>query len=171
MRNMHTYLEYLLLFLIAAFSLSFVYMYYQNNKQIIYDIFRNREEEISFNKINNLINYIVYFYNSSLEFNLNLKGMCRYNYAIFYKSSFCYPETLNISYSGDIIVINGTYYLYSNITGLYYSMYYKTPISLEGCYESKYSYIILASNCLGLCINNCYIRVEKIGKNITIYLT
>jgi len=171
MRSMHIYLEYLLLFLITASSLSFAYMYYQNNKETISNIFRNREEEMSFNKINNLINYVIYFYNSSIEFNLNINGMCKYNYVIFYKSSFCYPETLNISYSGDIIKVNNTYYLYSNTTELYYLMYYKTPISLEGCYESRYSYIILTSNCLGICINKCNVRVEKVGKNITIYLT
>jgi len=171
MKGMHTYLEYLLLFLIAASSLSFVFIYYQNNKQVISDIFRNREEDMSFSKINNLINYIVYFYNSSIDFDLNVNGICKYNYVIFYKSSFCYPEALNISYSGDIIKMNNTYYLYSNTTGLYYSMYYKTPISLEGCYESKYSYVVIASSCLGICIEKCNVRAEKTGKNINIYLS
>jgi len=168
---MHIYLEYILLFLIVAFSLSFIYIYYLNNKQFISDIFTNKEEDLSFNEIDNLINYIVYFYNSSIDFNLNLNGICKYNYVIFYKSSFCYPETLNISYSGNIIEVNNTYYLYSNTTGLYYLMYNQTPISLEGCYESRYSYVIITSNCSGICINKCNVNIEKNGKNISIYLS
>jgi len=170
MKGIHIYLEYILLLIIIASSLSFVYIYYQNNKQIISDIFRRNEEKISFNKIDNLINYAVYFYNSSVEFTLDINGICVNNYTIFYESSSCYPNILNISYSGDLIELNNTYYLYSNNTGLYYLMFYKTPISLEGCYENRYSYIIISTYCSGVCINKCHVKVEKTGKYLNIYL-
>jgi len=170
MKGIHIYLGYILLLIIVLFSLSFAYTYYENNKQILSDIFRKNEERISFNKINNLINYAIYFYNSSIEFTLDINGICINNYTVFYENSLCYPNTLNFSYSGDVIKINDSYYLYSNNTGLYYLVIYKTPISLEGCYESRYSYIILSESCSGICINKCYVRVEKAGKRLVTYL-
>ncbi|RIB35251.1 MAG: hypothetical protein BXU00_02910 [Candidatus Nanoclepta minutus] len=171
MRGINVYIEYILLTIITLSMLSYLYFYYQNNKELFLKLFENKEEELSFEKLNSMINYAIGFYSSSFDFNIKSNGVCRNNFIVFYRNSICYPDTLNISYSGDIIYVNGSYYLYSNSTSLYYSMDPKNPISLEGCYEGRFSYIVLSSLCYGMCIGKCYIKVLKEGKNITIYLS
>ncbi len=171
MKSIHIYIEYILLIIITLSVLAYIYFYYQNNKQTIINIFKGKKEEISLEDINNYINYIINFYNSSFDFVENINGMCIRNYTIFYKSSFCYPTTLNTTYSGDLIEINNTYYFYSNLTNLYYLVEPMSSISFEGCYNGRPSYIILSTNCYGFCKNRCYIKVEKTGKNLSIYIS
>lgn len=170
MKGINLYLEYLLIFVISLFMINFVYNYYENNKTSFSILFLEREEDISIKDLDSNLKNILNFYDAFEILNLKINGECRYDYAIFYKSSNCIPNILNITYSEDLIINNDSYYLYSNLTNLYYLVFRKTSISFEGCYEGKYSYIIKTDFCDGICRKNCNLIIKKDGKNINILI-
>lgn len=170
MRSINLYLEYLLIFIISVSTIYFVYNYYENNRETFSLIFLEREEDLNLKIIDSYIRYIIDFYNASEFLNLKINGICKYNYTIFYKTTDCAAKILDLDYSEDIIKQNHLYYFYSNLTNKYYLVTKKSPKSFEGCYENKYSYIVLTNLCEGSCIRNCYVIIKKEGKELFIYL-
>lgn len=170
MKGVNLYLEYILIFIISLFALNFIYNYYENNKTSFSILFLESEEEINIKLLDSYLKNILNFYNFSDSIDLKINGICKYNYAIFYKSSICVPNILNVSYSEDLITDNNFYYFYSNLTNVYYLVSMRTPISFEGCYEGKYSYIVKTNFCDGFCSKNCNIIIDKNGKFIQILI-
>ncbi|MEM5880029.1 MAG: hypothetical protein QXQ16_01930 [Candidatus Aenigmatarchaeota archaeon] len=168
MKSVSLYLEYLLLFLISLSIIYFIYNYYETSKTSLSIIFTGKREDISMRILDFYLKNALNFYNSSESLNLELNGICKYNYSIFYKNSNCFPIFINIDYNGDLIKYDNSYYFYSNNTNLYYKVFKKSPRSFEGCYENKYSYIIQSDYCDFICFGNCRIAIRKIGKILEI---
>ncbi|MEM4460866.1 MAG: hypothetical protein QW038_00605 [Nanopusillaceae archaeon] len=170
MKSINLYLEYIFIFLISLSTIYFVYNYYESSKISLSIFFIEKKEDVSIKTLDFYISNILNFYNYSKSLDLEINGFCLNNYSIFYKNFNCMPNTIEIDYIGDIIKYNNYYYFYSNNTKKYYKIFIRSPISFEGCYEDRYSYIIQTNFCDIFCFKNCKINIKKEGKNLQIFM-
>lgn len=170
MKNQQLFIEYILLIIISSISFYLVYNWYITSKISYINIFNNDKFQ---NEIENIALILynlqgIYYYNITIPYDFD--AMCLYNYTLLYNGN-CNGIPYNFTFQGYLININGSYYLYSNITNSYYLLTNYKYLLLQGCYEHYIIYLINSTYCYGICNGNCNINLEGIGNNLYVELT
>lgn len=161
MRGINIFIEYFLLVILVAISVFMVYSWFESNKGMITAFLISKDVERNIELIDKFLYNTEGLFNASMDIRINFKMKCFKNYTVFYTDKICNSNILeNISYSGDIISINNSLYLYSENTGYYYEIFKTGSYIYSSCYENQESYIILSDYCEGFC-ENCLVEIGR----------
>jgi len=155
------FLEYILLIILAIYITFLSYSWYENNKSYFVDILKKDEIERKIELLDKVIYNLISFKYAKDIVEIDVSARCIDRYTILITKERCESTPIDLQYSGMIIEVNNTYYVYSNNTEKYYLAFPIGYFILESCYEGFTSYIVNTTNCEIFCMNKCVINVVK----------
>jgi len=154
--------EYILILLLSISILGYTLVWFNNNKALFSNFLAKNQIENSIQVIDNfLYNFEGIKYAKQNIIISGITGLCVGNFTLLQTNIICQSSPKNIAFQGYVININGSLFIYSNKTKVYYPMVPIGFYTYKSCYNSVITYIINTTKCALACRGNCDIYLIK----------
>ena len=169
MRTQSSFLEYILIILLAISIVSYTYLWFNQHKDQVIDFMTKENLDRQFKILDEFIYNFVPLNFAKETFRIDdVDGRCQGNLAIFTTRFKCISSPIVSKYRGDLIVVNHSVYVYSNRTNVYYPAAPLGYFVYKSCYEGFSTYVVNVSKCKVFCKGTCRFELVKNGSLLVI---